>query len=458
MEEDIRKTETEEETVNTDLQEQPAVTEESEGSCGDKEQKTGDRRKSRFGDGMLAGAFLTLGLILLIGGITAFITLMRNPQIISYQNTHPTEIVSGEGNSLNLERVENKLLTIQKIVNQYFLYEQDPEAIETGIYKGYMAGLDDKYAAYFSPDEYNDLNESMSGKFYGIGAVVQEDAATKTVIVSSVVEDSPAEKAGVLPGDIIYKVDDTLAGDVDFDTLVYDLIRGEKGTEVTITFIRDNEEVELVITRGEVKSQTVYSEMKDGNVGYIEVTQFADSTVDEFIKAIDTLQADGAAGLVIDLRDNPGGVLNAAVSMIDYILPDGVKEHDSLIVYTANREGKGERYYTRDGHQVDLPISVLVNGNSASASEVFTGAMIDYKWATIVGTQTFGKGIVQNVINLADGSAVKLTTEHYYTPDGVDLHGEGLKPDVVAELDEECRKYTDENDNQYAAAVKELEK
>ena len=158
------------------------------------------------------------------------------------------------------------------------------------------------------------------------------------------------------------------------------------------------------------------------------------------------------------MRDNPGGVLTAAVRMIDYILPDGVREHEGLIVYTANRDGVGERYFANDGHQVDLPIVVLVNGNSASASEVFTGAMIDYKWATIVGTQTFGKGIVQNVINLADGSAIKLTTEHYYTPDGVDLHGEGLKPDIVVELNEECKRYTDENDNQYSAAVKALEK
>lgn len=415
-------------------------------------------KDGNFGRGMLAGACVALGLLLLIGGIAALIIMLSNPQIISYKNTEPTEIVTSEGNSLNIPRVENKLLTIQEIVNKYFLFEQDPQHIEDGIYKGYMSGLDDKYAAYYSRDEFKKLNESLSGKFFGIGAVVQQNADTGAVEVVSVIEDSPAEKAGVNQGDIIYKVDGEYASGIDFDTLVYDMIRGEKGTEVVITFIRDGKEIDIPITRGEVNSQTVYSEMKDGNIGYIEVSRFEDVTVEDFRKALDTLRDQGAKGYIIDLRDNPGGVLTAAVRMIDYILPDGVREHEGLIVYTANRDGVGERYFANDGHQVDLPIVVLVNGNSASASEVFTGAMIDYKWATIVGTQTFGKGIVQNVINLADGSAIKLTTEHYYTPDGVDLHGEGLKPDIVVELNEECKRYTDENDNQYSAAVKALEK
>lgn len=415
-------------------------------------------KDGNFGRGMLAGACVALGLLLLIGGIAALIIMLSNPQIISYKNTEPTEIVTSEGNSLNIPRVENKLLTIQEIVNKYFLFEQDPQHIEDGIYKGYMSGLDDKYAAYYSRDEFKKLNESLSGKFFGIGAVVQQNADTGAVEVVSVIEDSPAEKAGVNQGDIIYKVDGEYASGIDFDTLVYDMIRGEKGTEVVITFIRDGKEIDIPITRGEVNSQTVYSEMKDGNIGYIEVSRFEDVTVEDFRKALDTLRDQGAKGYIIDLRDNPGGVLTAAVRMIDYILPDGVREHEGLIVYTANRDGVGERYFANDGHQVDLPIVVLVNGNSASASEVFTGAMIDYKWATIVGTQTFGKGIVQNVINLADGSAIKLTTEHYYTPDGVDLHGEGLKPDIVVELNEECKRYTDENDNQYSAAVKAIEK
>ncbi len=424
------------------------------------QEETTEEKKSdgKFARGMLAGVVVTLGLLCLIGGLAFFITIINNPQLQSYKNTEPTEQVTSEGGSLNIARVENKLLTIQDIVNKYFLYEQDPQAIESGIYKGYMSGLNDKYAAYYSRDEYKKLNSSLSGKFYGIGAVVQEDVDKGILTVTSVIEDSPAEKAGVLPGDIIYKVDGESVEGVDFDTVIYDMIRGEKGTDVTITFIRDAKEVDITITRDEVKNQTVYTEMTDDDIGYIEIAQFGDVTAEEFKTAIDDFESKGAKGIIIDLRDNPGGVLKAAVTMIDYVLPDGVKEHDGLIVYTANRDGVGERYFTQDGHQVDIPIVVLVNENSASASEVFTGAMIDYKWAKVIGTQTFGKGIVQNVINLADGSAIKLTTEHYYTPDGVDLHGEGLRPDIKIVLDEKCRKYTDENDNQYAAAVKELNK
>ncbi|MDO4938906.1 MAG: S41 family peptidase [Lachnospiraceae bacterium] len=436
MEEDYRNSENE-------LQEQP------------QEESKNDNRFSR---GMFAGAAVTLGLMMLISGLTFFIVMIKNPQLQSYQNTQPAEQVISEGNSLNIARIENKLLTIQDIVNKYFLYEQDPQALENGIYKGYMNGLGDKYAAYYSRDEYKKLNSSLSGKFYGIGAVVQENTDTGTLTVTSVIADSPAEKAGVQADDIIYKVDGTSVEGIDFDTVIYDMIRGEKDTEVTITFIRDGKEIDITITRDEVKSQTVYAELMDGDIGYIEISQFEEVTCDEFKKAIDDFEDRNVKGIVIDLRDNPGGLLRAAVDMIDYVLPDGEKEHDGLIVYTANRDGVGERYFTGDGHQVDIPVAVLVNGNSASASEVFTGAMIDYKRATIVGTRTFGKGIVQNVINLADGSAIKLTTEHYYTPDGVDLHGEGLTPDVEIELNEECRKYADENDNQYAAAVKELVK
>ena len=415
-------------------------------------------KRDRFSTGIIVGSVLTLALLLIVGGIIAFIIMMRNPQMVSYHNTEPTAPVSAEGGSLNMPRIETKLFTLQDIVNKFYLFEQNPDQIEDSIYKGFMAGIGDNYAAYYSPDEYQKLNESFKGVFCGIGAVVQQDKNTNTVSVIQLIKDSPAEKAGVQVGDIIYKVGDTMASTVDLDTLVYDLIRGEKGTDVTITFIRDGKEVEITITRGEVADTTVYSEMKDDNIGYIEVSQFNSETTPEFIDAIDKLIKDGAKGLIIDLRDNPGGVLTACVEMADYILPDEVEEHDSLIVYTANRDGVGERYYTTDGHQVDTPIVILVNGNSASASEVFTGAMLDYEWATVVGTQTFGKGIVQNVLPLNDGSAVKLTTEHYYTPDGFDLHGEGLKPTIELEINEACKMYTDSNDNQYAKALEILKK
>ena len=203
------------------------------------------------------------------------------------------------------------------------------------------------------------------------------------------------------------------------------------------------------MTRKKIDVPTVSSKMLENKVGYIQVTEFEANTQDQFKKAVDDLTDQGMEKLVIDLRDNGGGLVDSAVSMLDYMLPDG------LLVYTANKNGVGEKYYSKDGHEVNIPTSILVNGNSASASEIFTGAYRDFKRATIVGTKTFGKGIVQNIIPLGDGTAVKITTEHYYTPSGYDLHKKGLEPDVNVELDKDA-VYGESSDNQLKAAVDAL--
>jgi len=408
--------------------------------------------------GLVTGFLISFGVIVLIAIIGVFTVFRFSPEFSMYKNTSPdaSEIVDNS-EKMDMDRVNSKLEVLQEIVNNYFLFDADAAISEEGVYKGYMESLGDKYSTYYTAEEFERLTTSMSGVFYGIGAVVQQDPDTKVVTVVSVVEGSPAEEAGVLAGDIFYEVDGEDVSEWTFDSLVYEHIRGEKGTDVTITFIRDGKKVDITITRGEVPETSVYSELKEDDIGYIEVSQFTEETPTQFKKAIDELLEQDAKALVIDLRDNTGGVLTACVDMIDYILPDGVKEHEGLATYTADKRGIGERYYTKDGHEVDMPIVLLVNGFSASASEVFTGAMIDYKWAAIVGTKTFGKGIVQSVLPLGDGSAVKLTVEHYYTPDGTDLHGEGLTPDYVLEINEECKSYTDENDNQYAKALQIIE-
>jgi len=413
-----------------------------------------DQEKPGFRKGVLTGVLVTIGALLLIGVIVVGCLFRIYPQLRPYRNTNPSADERVDNSEkLDMERVSAKLEMLQQVVTDQFLFDMDSEQIEESIYKGYMEGLGDKYSQYYSAEEFEKLMTSMEGVFYGIGATVQKDPDTGVVSVVGVIDDSPAEKAGVKSGDIIYAVGDTLATDVDLDTLVYDLIRGEKDTDVTITFIRDGEQLDITITRGEVANTTVYCELMDDNIGFIEVSQFTDETVPQFMKAVDDMIKQGAKGLVIDLRNNGGGVLLGAVQMIDYLIPDGVKEHDGLIVYTADKDGIGERYYASDGHQVDIPIVLLVNEHSASASEVFTGALMDYDQATVVGNKTFGKGIVQTILPLDDGSAVKMTVEHYYTPDGTDLHGEGLTPDYEIELDEECKTYTDEHDNQYAKAV-----
>ena len=222
--------------------------------------------------------------------------------------------------------------------------------------------------------------------------------------------------------------------------------------------------VDLTITRRKIEVPTVEFRMLDDKTGYVAVSEFDLVTVEQFEQAIDELTAKGMKQLVIDLRNNPGGILDSAVAMVDYLLPDDIStykkgEGKSLIVYTADKNQEGETYTASDGHSVDIPMAILVNGDSASASEVFTGAMKDYDKAVVVGTTSYGKGIVQNLIPLGDGSAIKVTTAHYYTPSGFDLHGKGIEPDVEVELDEKLKTQAviaPEEDNQLKKAVEVL--
>ena len=299
------------------------------------------------------------------------------------------------------------------------------------------------------------MQEQTTGEYCGIGAQISQDRLTNVSTVIKVYKDSPAEEGGLLPGDILYKVDGQDVTAMDLEMIVDQQVRGEENTPVSITVYRNGEEVELSMTRRKLEIQTVEHEMLDDKTGYLEVTEFDTVTADQFKTGMDQLTSQGMERLVLDLRNNPGGELNAAVAMIDYLLPDG-----ETIVSIADKNGEGETYSSEDGHQMDIPVAILVNGNSASASEVFTGAMKDYDRATVVGTTSYGKGIVQNLIPLGDGSAIKITTAHYYTPSGFDLHGKGIEPDVAVELDEKLKTQAvvkPEEDNQIQKAVEVLE-
>lgn len=351
--------------------------------------------------------------------------------------------------------------------------------MEDGIYMGMMYGLEDPYSVYYNEEDYASMLEDTSGEYCGIGAMVSQNRSTGIATVTKVFEGAPSYEAGMLPGDIIYKVSGEDVAGMELDLLVSNYIRGEEGSKVKITVLRgeSNEEVELTIERRQIEVPTVEHEMLEDHVGYIYVMQFDSVTSQQFADAVDDLQQQGMEKLVIDLRDNPGGVLDGVVEMLAYVLPED--KMDGLLLYTADKDGKGDRYYCEDGqlkyesdygyknssfpredgHQIDVPMAVLVNGNSASASEVFTGAIQDYEAGIVIGTQTFGKGIVQNLIPLGDGTAIKLTTAHYYTPGGFDLHKVGLTPDVEVELDEKLRTQAvveKSEDNQLQAAIEAL--
>ena len=393
------------------------------------------KNKSRFWSGFIIGIILTL------------LTLTAIYRI-KYGNL---PFVEQEISDLDYNKINNKMKKIQRIVSQLFLFDEDTSKVEDGIYAGMMSGLDDPYSTYYDATSYQSLTEESEGKYAGIGALVTQNQETGVMSIVEVFDDSPAKEAGMQDGDIIYKVGDIEVTGMDLDVIVSTYIKGDEGTSVDIIVLRgdDMKEVELHITRRIIDTPSVEYKMID-DVGYIEVTQFIGTTTEHFKEAIDDITSQNAKGIIIDLRNNPGGLLDVAIDMADYILPD------DLITYTEDKKGNRVEYKGSDEHEVDIPIVILINGNSASSSEVLTGALKDYDVATIVGTKSFGKGIVQNLIPLGDGTAIKVTVEKYFTPSGVNIHGEGITPDVEVEADEGAIKGED-SDNQLNEALKLFE-
>ena len=424
--------------------------------------------KNKFWKGALVGALLTAFAGLIIVGMSLGIFLIGRTAIDGPQQAAESNQAENQNGSLDVNRITKKITTLQQIIDKYYLFDEDTTQVEDWIYKGMMFGLNDPYTTYYTAEEYQKLNEDTEGEYHGIGVMISQNRGTGLITVIKVFKDTPAAEAGMRPGDILYKVGDMEVTGMDMDILVKDYIKGKDGSEV---FRQDEGEyVDLKMERRNVTVQTVEYQMMEDSVGYIAVSQFDVVTADQFKAAVNDLEKQGMKKLVVDLRNNPGGVLGTVVDMLDYILPDDLTiEGDkdlvrtnpeaTLLVYMADKNGKGEQEYASDGHSLDIPMAVLVNGESASASEVFTGAMKDYGRATIVGTKTFGKGIVQNLIPLDNGTAIKMTTAHYYTPSGFDLHGKGIEPDVEVELKEELRNQITvdvKEDNQIEAALKAL--
>ena len=344
---------------------------------------------------------------------------------------------------------QKKLTQIQKLIDKNYLSDVDADALRDGIYKGYVSGLDDPYSVYYNEEETKALNETTQGEYQGIGAVLTEDTDTGIVTIVQVYKDSPAEKAGVKANDILYKVDDTEMTGLDLNKVVT-YIKGDKGTKVKLTVIRgdDKEQLELTATRDKIEAQTVSHKMLEDNIGYIQVTEFDSVTTDQYKSALDDLENQGMTGLVVDLRNNPGGNVSTVCDMLDMMLPEG------LIVYTQDKDGNKETATSDEEHQFTKPLVVLMNGNSASASEIYAGAIQDYGIGKIVGTQSYGKGVVQQIFDLGDGTSVKLTIADYYTPKGRNINGKGITPDV--EVEYQADESNPDEDNQLDKAVEVL--
>ena len=332
-----------------------------------------------------------------------------------------------------------------------YLYEVDKEKMEEAIYSAIFDSLGDPYSTYYTPEEYAELMEGTTGVYYGIGVVVQEDVESGYILVVEPYENGPAYAEGLRSGDYIVAVEGEDIKDVDIN-LVVKKIKGEAGTKVNITARREGEDFDLTITRQQIEIKTVDYELLEDGVGYILISSFEGTVVDQFKDAYDDLVDQGMTSLVIDIRNNPGGLLSAVTEILDLFI-----EEDEMIVYTMDKDGNRNDYCAKNDVEIEIPCVVLINGNSASASEIFAGALKDYELAHIMGTQSFGKGIVQSITGLRDGSAVKITIEDYYTPNGNNIHGVGITPDEVVELDVDAYNENGE-DNQLEAAIEYLTK
>ncbi len=341
-------------------------------------------------------------------------------------------IPSGSGKLVTQsEEVQSKLAFLETYIRGYYLDEIDNEQMQDYLYYGLVAGLGDPYAAYYNEEETQSMLDSSSGNYCGIGAVFSQNLVTGVITVTKVYEGCPSYEAGILPEDILYQVEgeDVTGQDL---TNVVTKIKGEEGTEVTITMLRGEETIDFTMKRQMIEVPTIEHELLAEQVGYIMISEFDGVTDEQFIKALEDLQSQGMKSLVIDLRNNGGGSVESVCHIADKLLPEGP------IVYT---EYKGEEREARnsDSECIEIPMAVLINGASASASEILSGALQDYEAAVIVGTQSYGKGIVQSIIDLQDGTALKLTTAKYYTPNGNDIHGVGITPDVEIDLPEELK-------------------
>lgn len=410
-----------------------------------------EKKRTGFAPGFLIGLFVGM-VVLGIGlkvGIGVYASVTDNYLVISPKGVSQT----ARGDILNEEAVD-KIEELMAHVDLYYNGEYDEEEVRAALYKGTLSGLGDKYSTYYTPEEYQDLQMTTSGNYYGIGAGLSQDADTMEVTVVKVYGGTPAEEAGLRDGDQILMVDSYKAESMELSLLVKK-IRGEEGTTVHLSVYREStdETLELDVERRNVDLPSVESQMLDNGIGYIQISEFQGNTADQFREAVEGLQKEDMKGLIIDVRGNPGGLLSAVVDILDQVLPEGT------VVYTEDKYGKRDTY-TSDASCLQYPIAVLMDENSASAAEIFAGAIKDYHYGTLIGTTTYGKGIVQTVYPLEDGDAIKITTAKYYTPEGNYIHDVGIEPDIELTYDytgPEDGIYDIQYDNQLQKAIEVLE-
>lgn len=415
-------------------------------------EEAGERKNPHFRgfiSGLIFGVFIS---VLAAGGIYVTKNLIYFIQLRSEQTS--ADSGNSAGSVISTETLQ-KMKTIEEVIDSYYYGEEvSSQELQDGIYKGMVAALNDPYSEYYTKEELEDTLNSNKGISYGIGAYIQLNEEMNSAMISGVMEGAPAEEAGLREGDIICKVDgeETMGLSV---TQVVSLVKGQENTTVHLTVYREGEPdyLEIDVVRGKlIETETVQSGMLEdtNNIGYLRIREFDAVTVDQFNEAMAELRASDMKGLILDLRSNPGGDLTAVVEVARRLLPEG------MVVYTEDKAGKRTEYTCDGAHEIQIPMAVLVNEYSASASEILAGAIKDYNKGTLIGTTTYGKGIVQRINRLDDGTAVKLTVSAYFTPSGTNIHGIGIEPDIELKYDYDAYD-EDGTDNQVEKAIEILE-
>lgn len=394
----------------------------------DHQNKRQSGQMGQFAAGLVVGIFTTLLVV-----CVAYLGFQIQQTVENARQESQQVNAGGTGQDGSLsETVADKIdRLVYMIENYYYKDDVTREDLEEGIYQGLMEAVGDPYTNYFTADDFETFMEQATGAYYGIGAYVAQDVERNYPKINSPIPGSPAEEVGMRPDDIIYEVDGVSTYGMDLDKVV-SLIKGEEGTTVNITLYRKGEYLDVEVQRRQVEIPTVEQKMLGDGMAYIRIIEFDDVTPGQFRTALDASRSSGMKGLVLDLRGNPGGSVNAVVDIARMLLPEG------LVVYTEDKYGKREEYTCDGSNEFKLPLVVLVDGNSASASELLSGAIQDYGKGTLVGTTTFGKGIVQQMLTLRDGSAIKITISSYFTPKGRNIHGVGIEPDVDCPFDGEA--------------------
>ena len=365
-------------------------------------------------------------LLVLAVFITFLITSIGMYQYFSNKKTGNQLVISSENNG----EIASEISKYRRIIDQYFLGEVDEEKLKEGAIKGYIEGLDDPYTEYISKEDMEDYMADAMGNFVGIGIYMVQDTNTNRIMVLSPIKGSPAEKTGILPGDLIISVDGVEYTGEDM-TVASSKIKGEEGTTVKIEILRGTETKTFELKRENIKVNPVEGKVLQDNIGYIEFSSFDEDTAEEFKSKFEELQKQGIKSLIIDLRNNGGGIVDEALEIADYVL-----EKDDIILYEVDKNNKEEVEKSKNDPIINIPIIILTNENTASSSEILAGALKDHGKAKIVGTKTYGKGVIQQLLTLPDGSGLKITSEEYLTPNRTKINEIGIEPDEKVELPE----------------------